>query len=191
MKPSSTRFWPAFLLVLSCSACCTQWWLVTIRPSGDTNDAVQPPSETTALSGDASGSDSVLASIGTPMLWNVSTCSGSVICCGNHMPPGFEYCSRNPSAGSGAGAGALATGSGLGGGVVCPVLGLLVASRGGRAGSRYSASHRVSQIRSSAPVARNAQRHPRPRAIGGTSSAATPTPPLLPALKIPGGRAPA
>src|SRR5262245_3093768 len=62
------------------------------------------------------------------MLWNVSTCSGSVICCGNHMPPGLEYCSRKPSAGSGAGAGAAATGSGLGvvAGVVCPVLGLLV-----------------------------------------------------------------
>ncbi len=74
------RFWPAFLSVLSCSAPCTQWWLVTIRPSGDTNDAVQPPSDTTALSGEASGSDSVLASIGTPMLWNVSTWNGNVIC---------------------------------------------------------------------------------------------------------------
>src|SRR3954447_10725738 len=121
MKPSSTRFWPAFLLVLIWSACWTQWWLVTISPSGDTNDAVQPPSETTALSGDASGSDSVRASIGTPMLRKFSTWNGRVICWGSHIPPGLVYCSRNPSAGSagaggGAGAGAAGGAGGAAGG---------------------------------------------------------------------------
>src|SRR5262249_7886934 len=75
-------------------------------PSGDTNDAVQPPSDTTALSGEASGSDSVLASIGTPMLWNVSTWNGNVICWGSHMPPGLVDCSRNPRPGSAAAGGA-------------------------------------------------------------------------------------
>ena len=30
---------------------CTQWWFVAIRPSGETNEAVQPPSETIAPMG--------------------------------------------------------------------------------------------------------------------------------------------
>src|SRR4051812_31076547 len=40
------------------------------------------------------------------MFLNVSTWPGSVICCGSHIPPGFEYAMRNGSAGSGFGAGA-------------------------------------------------------------------------------------
>ena len=58
-------------------------------------------------------------------------------------------------------------------------------SIGARCGARYSVNQRTSHSRSSAPVAMNAQRHPSQRVIAGTSSAATITPTLLPALKIP------
>src|SRR5438067_447606 len=58
-------------------------------------------------------------------------------------------------------------------------------SIGARFGARYSANQRASHTRSSAPVARNAQRHPSPSAIAGTSSAATSTPTWRPAFKMP------
>src|SRR4029079_18818829 len=34
------------------SALRTQWWFVMMRPSGDTNDALHPPSDTTAPIGE-------------------------------------------------------------------------------------------------------------------------------------------
>ena len=53
-KPFSRRLSSG--VELSWSAPCTQWWLVTTSPSGETNEAVQPPSETTADSGGRDGS---------------------------------------------------------------------------------------------------------------------------------------
>ncbi len=98
-KPSSTRFFSR--VELSCSAPCTQWWLVTMSPSGDTIDAVQPPSQTTLSSGCDSGLASALASSATPILRKFSWCSGSIICDGIHMPPGSWYDLRKSRPGSG------------------------------------------------------------------------------------------
>lgn len=61
-----------------------------MRPCGETNEAVQPPSETTAASGAASGLARMFESMATPIFLKFSTCCGSVICIGIHMPPGFE-----------------------------------------------------------------------------------------------------
>ncbi len=43
-KPSFWRSWPGFDNCARHDS--TQWWLVSIRPSGETNDAVQPDSRT-------------------------------------------------------------------------------------------------------------------------------------------------
>ena len=94
-KPFSTRFWPADELFWS--APCTQWWFVTTRPLSETNEALQPPSETIDESGADSGSESFCGSIVTPIFLNVSRCCGSIICEGIHMPPGFAYDARNRS----------------------------------------------------------------------------------------------
>src|SRR5262245_30036952 len=74
-----------------------------MRPSGDTNDAEQPPIDTTAASGACVGSASAAGSICAPSLRSASAFSG--ICDGIHMPPGLSH-----FCGAGA-AGAVAVGA--------------------------------------------------------------------------------
>src|ERR1019366_6575860 len=73
---------------LYCSAPCTQWWLVMTSPSGDTNDAEHPPSETTAERVSLVGSASCAGSIWRPSSLSFAACA--VIWLGIHMPPGFS-----------------------------------------------------------------------------------------------------
>src|SRR5688572_28353518 len=57
-------------------------------PSGDTNEAEQPPRLITAPSGKVVGSESEAGSISTPSDLSVAPCS--FICEGLHIPPGFS-----------------------------------------------------------------------------------------------------
>src|SRR5580692_11536724 len=94
---------------LCCSAACTQWWLVTMSPSGDTKDAEQPPSDTMAESVSLVGSASCAGSICSPSSLSLVACA--IIWLGIHIPPWFS------KAGLGAGGGADAVGAGGDGGI--------------------------------------------------------------------------
>src|SRR5688500_14777916 len=73
---------------LYCSAPWTQWWLVTTRPSGDTNAALQPPSETIAFMGKPVRSANAEGSSRRPR-WRSSGARAG-ICCGIHIPGSAE-----------------------------------------------------------------------------------------------------
>src|SRR5690606_18941936 len=81
--------WSSFGVELYCSAPVTQWWLVMINPSGDTNEAEQPPRYTTEPKGSPMGEVSCFGSSFTPSLLNASTCCGALSWPGSHMPPGL------------------------------------------------------------------------------------------------------
>ena len=69
---------------LNCSAPKPQWWFVTMSPSGDTNEALQPPSEITAPIGSPVRSAKRCASIFSPSFCSSGASCG--ICCGIHIP---------------------------------------------------------------------------------------------------------
>src|SRR5262249_47673278 len=54
-----------------------QWWFVTTSPSGETNEAEQPPRLTTAASGGAVGAVRTFGSSSHPAAFKVSACAAS------------------------------------------------------------------------------------------------------------------
>ena len=81
-NPSSSRFRSG--VELNWSAPMTQWWFVAMRPSGETKDALQPPSDTIAPIGWPVSSAKRFASPSKPSSARRGARSGS--CCGIHMP---------------------------------------------------------------------------------------------------------
>ncbi len=69
---------------LNCRPPVTQWWFVTIRPSGDTKDAVQPPRDTMAPIGWPVRSANDFGSPVNPRARSFAASAG--ICWGIHMP---------------------------------------------------------------------------------------------------------
>jgi hypothetical protein len=80
--PSSRRFFSGVELYWRAPA--TQWWFVAMRPSGETNEALHPPSDTIAPMGWPVRSAKAFGSPRKPMAFSLGARSG--ICCGIHMP---------------------------------------------------------------------------------------------------------
>ena len=81
-KPSTSRFRCG--VELYWRAPVAQWWFVAIRPSGETNEAVQPPSDTIAPIGCPVRSAKAEGSPWKPLSRSCAARSG--ICWGIHMP---------------------------------------------------------------------------------------------------------